>query len=98
VDPAHWSAKSRHGATCPRAMASLPRGKYYEELCVDHYLQRVSEELMPLLDRADRLLIRNTKMVQDLRRGPMTTLAINQASQVNVGTQQLCIVEDQECS
>jgi len=72
----------------------LRKGNTYEELKVDHYLQRVSEELLPLFDRANRMLIRNLKTIQELRRGPAATVAINQASQVNVGAQQINIVDE----
>ena len=74
----------------------LRHGKYSEELQVDTYLQRVSEELMPLLDRANRMLIRNLKTINDLRRGPAATVAINTASQVNVGAQQINIADERD--
>jgi len=71
----------------------LRKGQYYEELRVDEYLTRISEEMLPLFDRANRMLIRNLKTIQELRRGPAATVAINQASQVNVGAQQINIAD-----
>lgn len=45
----------------------------------------MGEELLPLLDRANRMTIRTMKALADLRRSPVPAVAINQAAQVNLG-------------
>jgi len=55
---------------------------------IEERLKRVGEQLLPLLDRANRMLIRNLMAVRELRRGPTPTVAINRAEQVNVAEQQ----------
>lgn len=64
-------------------------------LAAEERIERLTERLLPLLDRANRLVIRNLKAMQDLRRPPATpttTVAIAQAGQVNVGNQQANVV------
>jgi len=57
-------------------------------LHVEDMLQRYSEQLLPLLDRANRLLIRNLKAVRELKVGPLPNVSINNPSQVNVAAVQ----------
>jgi len=56
-----------------------------EGLVVERQLERLAEELLPLQERANRMLVRNVKALVDLRRGPTPSVAINQAAQVNLG-------------
>lgn len=58
---------------------------HVEGLVLEHQLERMGEELLPLLDRANRMTIRTMKALADLRRSPVPTVAINQAAQVNLG-------------
>jgi hypothetical protein len=51
-------------------------------------LTRVGEQLLPLLDRANKMMIRNLKAVRELRRGPTSSVAIKRADQVNVAEHQ----------
>jgi hypothetical protein len=41
-----------------------------EGLVVEDCVRRLSEQLLPLFDRANRSVIRNLKALKDLRRGP----------------------------
>ena len=52
-------------------------------------VERVGEQLMPLLDRANRMMLRNLKALEDRRRPPAPNLNIGSAGQVNVGQQQV---------
>jgi hypothetical protein len=61
-----------------------------EALQVEDYVQRVGEQLLPLMDRAQRMFIR---ALRELRRSPSATVAIGQAGQVNVATTQQNIVQ-----
>ena len=47
--------------------------------------QRIAERLMPLLDRANRMLIRNLKALRERRHGLTPSVSIGAAGQVNVG-------------
>ena len=52
-------------------------------LVVEERLARLGEQLLPLEDRASRMLVRHLKALAELRRGP--AVAIAQAQQVNLG-------------
>lgn len=54
-------------------------------LVVERHLERISEQLLPLQERANRLVVRNLKALAELRRGPAPRVAIGQAQQVNLG-------------
>jgi hypothetical protein len=58
-----------------------------EGLAVEDRLRRLAEQLLPLLDRANKMMIRNLKAMRELRRGPIPTV-VNRADQVNVAEQQ----------
>jgi hypothetical protein len=58
-------------------------------LRVENIVHRLGEELFPLLDRANRLMLRNLKMVHDLKLRPQPNVTIEQAAQVNVAQQQV---------
>lgn len=58
-------------------------------LVVEERLARLGEQLLPLLDRSNRLVVRNLKALAELRRGPAPTVAIGRAEQVNVASQQV---------
>jgi len=51
-------------------------------------VRRLSEQLLPLSDRANRMLIRNLKAIKELRQGTVPTIAIGRAEQVTVTNQQ----------
>ncbi len=72
-----------------------PTAKFHREngrasgLVVEDHLRDMGEQMLPLLDRANRMVLRNLKAIKGLRQRPVPAVAINQASQVNVGTQQV---------
>ena len=47
--------------------------------------RRLSEQLLPLLERANRMFIRNLAAIKDLRQRPVPAIAIGRAEQVTVG-------------
>jgi hypothetical protein len=53
-------------------------------LRVVELLHRLDEQILPLLDRSNRMMIRNLKALQDRRRPAMPSVSIGQAVQVNV--------------
>jgi hypothetical protein len=55
-----------------------------ERFSFEEDVRRLSEQLMPLLDRANRMLIRNLKAIKELRQGPVPAIAIGRAEQVTV--------------
>ena len=63
-------------------------------LVVEERLQRLGEQLLPLQERANRMMLRNLKALADLRRAPAPSVAIGQAGQVNVGAQQVNVTRD----
>ena len=67
------------------------RGTTVRGLTVEELIQRMSEQLMPLLDRSKRMMLRNLKALREHRRLPGPNISINRAEQVNVGSQQLNI-------
>jgi hypothetical protein len=54
-------------------------------LVVEERLKRLGEQLLPLQERANRMMLRNLKALADLRRAPAPAVAIGQAGQVNLG-------------
>jgi hypothetical protein len=63
-------------------------------LVVEERLARLAEEMLPLQERANRMMLRNLKALADLRRAPAPSVAIGQAGQVNVGAQQVNVAQD----
>jgi hypothetical protein len=57
-------------------------------LKVEERVERLSERLLPLLDRANRMMIRNLKAIEAMRPPPAPAVAIGSAGQVNVGALQ----------
>jgi hypothetical protein len=56
---------------------------------VEDIVHRLGEELFPLLDRANRLMLRNLKALNELQLPPRPNVTIGLAGQVNVGQQQV---------
>ena len=56
---------------------------------IEYRLKRLGEQLLPLQDRANRMMVRNLKALDDLTRVPAPTVAVGRAEQVNVGQQQI---------
>jgi hypothetical protein len=57
-------------------------------LRVVELLHRLDEQILPLLDRSNRMMIRNLKVLQARRQAPAPTVSIGQAGQVNVAAAQ----------
>ncbi len=51
-------------------------------------VHRIGEQLLPLLDRCNRMMLRNLKALKALREGPTPSVSIGSAGQVNVATNQ----------
>ena len=58
-------------------------------LRVGEIVERLAEKLMPLLDRSNRMMLRNLKALEDRRRPVMPSVNIGQAGLVNVAHQQI---------
>src|SRR5262249_6494997 len=56
-------------------------------LKVEDYVHRVGEELMPLLDRCNRMMIRNLRALRERKARPAPSVTIGAAGQVNMGAQ-----------
>jgi hypothetical protein len=55
-----------------------------DRFAVEDRVQRLSEQLMPLFDRANRMMIRNLKAIKELRQGQVPAIAIGRADHVTV--------------
>ena len=55
-----------------------------DRLAVEEPVRRLSEQLMPIFDRANRMMIRNLKAIKELRQGQVPAIAIGRADQVTV--------------
>jgi hypothetical protein len=56
---------------------------------IEDKIKQLEEKLYPLLDRANRMMVRNLKALDDLHRGLAPSVSVKQADQVNVGHQQV---------
>ncbi len=56
-------------------------------LTVEEIVERLADKLMPLLDRSNRMMLRNLAALRAMREGPSPSVSIGAAAQVNVGTQ-----------
>jgi hypothetical protein len=61
---------------------NLPQGT---RQAADDAVRRFGEQLMPLVDRANRMFIRNLAAIKDLRQRPVPAIAIGRAERVTVG-------------
>jgi len=55
-----------------------------DRFAVEERVRQLSEQLMPLFDRANRMMIRNLKAIKELRQGQVPAVAIGRAEQVTV--------------
>jgi len=60
------------------------RARAEKRRSVDDHVRRLGEQLMPLLDRTNRMFIRNLKAIKELRQGQVPAIAIGRADQVTV--------------
>jgi len=59
-----------------------------KELRVVEIIERLSEQILPLLDRSNKMMVRNLTAVQARRQAPVPSVNIGQAGQVNVAAVQ----------
>jgi len=58
-------------------------------LQVEEIVERIVDQLIPLEDWANRMMLRNLKALDDRRRAPAPNINVGSAGQVNVGQQQV---------
>jgi hypothetical protein len=63
-------------------------------LRVEDHIHRIGEQLLPLLDRCNRMMLRNLKALKAMRDGPAPSVSIGSAGQVNVATNQANVMRD----
>jgi len=56
---------------------------------IEDKIKQLGEQLLPLLDRASRIMLRNLKALDELHKRPAPSVSVGQASQVNVAHQQV---------
>jgi len=64
------------------------RGVKVRGLTVEEVVERLADRLMPLLDRSNKMMLRNLQALREYRRPPTPSLSIGQAGQVNVAAVQ----------
>jgi hypothetical protein len=57
-------------------------------LRVEDFIHRIGEDLLPLMDRCNRMMLRNLKALKAMREGSARSVSIGNAAQVNVATNQ----------
>jgi hypothetical protein len=77
----------------PKAKLRKEHGYQVDGLRVEDMLSRIGEQLLPLLDRCNRLMLRNLRALRDPRQRPAANVTIGAAGQVNVGAQQVNVGE-----
>lgn len=77
-------------AKMPKGDGTAPR------LLAEELVQLLAEQLMPLVDRSNRMMLRNLKALKEHKRPTAANLSIGQAGQVNVGSQQVNVAERSE--
>lgn len=83
-----WIEHELFGQAAPAVKLRRQHGPI-EGLAVEESLKRLGEVLLPLLDRANRMMVRNLKAIKELRQGPTPAVTVGQAQQVNVASQQV---------
>jgi hypothetical protein len=64
-------------------------GPHFDGFAVEEGLQRLREQLLPLLERTNRQLLQNLQVLQRRSHGTFPAVAIGRAGQVNVAHQQV---------
>jgi hypothetical protein len=72
----------------PHEMSDGRPGVKVRGLRVEEIVERLAEKLMPLLDRSNRMMLRNLKALREYRRPPTPSVSIARAGQVNVAAVQ----------
>ena len=85
------------GMEGPTAKLRDRYGSSIKSFTGEEMVQRVGEQLLPLLDRLNRLMLRNLRALRDPRQRPAPSVTIGAAGQVNVGTEQVNLAETAGC-
>ena len=80
----------------PTAKLRKRYGYGVEALKAEDTVMRLGEQLLPLLDRLNRLMLRNLRALRDPRQRAAASVTIAAAGQVNVGAQQVNVAEADE--
>jgi hypothetical protein len=64
-------------------------GPHFDGFAVEEALRRLREQLLPVFERVNRQLLQNLQALRQGRHGPLPTVAIGRAGQVNVAQQQV---------
>jgi hypothetical protein len=72
-----------------KVMLRQQYGPHFDGFAVEEALRRLREQLLPLFERVNRQLLQNLQALQRRQPGPLPTVAIGRAGQVNVGQQQV---------
>jgi hypothetical protein len=83
-DLALWIEHEYFAQEAPRVKLGREYGAPGQGRAVEDRLRRLSEQLVPLFERANRQLIQNLKALGESRHGPHSVVAIGRAEQVNV--------------
>ena len=67
-------------------------------LKVEESVNQVVGRLMPLLDRSNRMMLRNLKGLKEWHQPPLPSVNVGRAEQVNVGAQQVNVTHKMEGS
>ncbi len=81
------------GLEGPQAKLRQKYGYQVDGLKIEDTIARIGEQLLPLMDRCNRLMLRNLRALRDPRQRPTASVTIGAASQVNVGSQQVNVAE-----
>jgi hypothetical protein len=73
---------------CPTAQLRA-KGYSVQGFAAEEHLRRTQERILPLIARANLMLIKNLQAIKELRRGPAPTIAVGTAQQVNVADRQV---------
>ncbi len=65
-------------------------------LKVEDIVNQIVERLMPLLDRSNRMMLRNLKGLKEWHQPPLLSVNAGRAEQVNVGAQQVNVPHKME--
>ncbi len=91
-----WLEREFFGIEGPTARLKRRHGYAAEEirgLKAEDIVEQLVERLMPLVDRSNRMLLRNLKALRAMREAPLSSVTIGSAGQVNVAAQQLNAAE-----
>lgn len=78
-----WIEHELFGQSAPAVKLRGKVGPAVEQFAVEDRLKKLGEVLLPVLDRANRMMVRNLKTMKELRQGPTPTVSVAAASPVD---------------